>query len=117
MICDSWDVVVTPFPFTEGPNAKRRPALVLSPEAFNQCGYTLLAMITTADQSHWPGDAEIQHEKAGLKHACVVRMKLFTLDSRLIIRKVGNLADADRTRVAKSLALCLPAIKKNAPES
>lgn len=108
MICDSWDVVVTPFPFTDGPDSKRRPALVLSPEAFNQHGYTLLAMITKADQSDWPGDTEIQHEKAGLNHACVVRMKLFTLDSRLILRRLGGLAHADRTRVLNSLRGCLP---------
>lgn len=108
MICDSWDVVVTPFPFTDSPDSKRRPALVLSPEAFNQCGYTLLAMITKADQSTWAGDTEIQHEKAGLKHPCVVRMKLFTLDSRLILRKLGDLTQADRTRVLGSLDRCLP---------
>ena len=108
MTCDSWDVVVTPFPFTDGPDAKRRPALVLSPEAFNRHGYTLLAMITTADQSHWSGDAEIDHEKAGLKHRCVVRMKLFTLDTRLILRKVGELAGDDRGRVRESLTACLP---------
>ena len=108
MICDFWDVVVTAFPFTDGPDTKRRPALVLSPEAFNRFGYTLLAMITTADRSAWSGDTEIQHEKAGLKHACVVRMKLFTLDTRLILRKVGNLAGADRARVLDSLDCCLP---------
>jgi mRNA interferase MazF len=108
MTCDSWDVVVTPFPFTDSPDSKRRPALVLSPEPFNHAGYTLLAMITTADQSAWAGDTKIQHEKAGLKHPCVVRMKLFTLDSRLILRKVGDLAPADRTRVLDSLDRCLP---------
>ena len=65
-------------------------------------------MITTADHSDWPGDTEIQHEHAGLKHACVVRLKLFTLDSRLVLRKIGDIAQADRTRVLESLYCCLP---------
>lgn len=108
MTFDTWDIVVTPFPFTDGPNAKRRPALVLSPQAFNRHGYAVLAMITTAEGSQWPSDAAIDHEKAGLKHPCVVRMKLFTLDTRLILRKLGELAGNDRSRVRNSLASCLP---------
>jgi mRNA interferase MazF len=35
MTCDTWDVVVVPFPFTDSPASKRRPALVLSLRAFN----------------------------------------------------------------------------------
>ena len=108
MICDSWDVVVTPVPFTDGPASKRRPALVLSPEGFNRYGYTILAMITKADRSQWPSDTEIKHETAGLKHSCVVRMKVFTLDTRLILRRVGQLAQSDRTRVLDALDCCLP---------
>ena len=60
MICDPWDVVVVPFPFTEKAGAKRRPALVLSPRPFNENGHTLLAMITTQSHSPWPGDTNIK---------------------------------------------------------
>ena len=47
MICEQWDVVVVPFPFTEKPGAKRRPAVVLSKKGFNEHGHTVLLMITT----------------------------------------------------------------------
>jgi len=30
MICNQWDVVAVPFPFTDKPEAKKRPALVQS---------------------------------------------------------------------------------------
>ena len=33
--CDALDVVVVPFPFTEQPVTKRRPAVVLSASRFN----------------------------------------------------------------------------------
>lgn len=108
MICDCWDVVIVPFPFTDISGSKRRPALVLSQATFNRNGYTIMAIITTADGSNWPLDTAIQHEKAGLKHACVVRMKLFTIDNRLIIRSTGVLSDEDRSRILASLECCLP---------
>nr|VFJ55092.1 MAG: hypothetical protein BECKDK2373C_GA0170839_104637 [Candidatus Kentron sp. DK] len=40
---------------------------------------------------------------AGLPSASVVRMKLFTLDARLVIRKAGTLADGDRRAVVEAL--------------
>ncbi len=43
-----WDVVIVPFPFSNQPGAKRRPALVLSASSFNRHGQAVLAMITTA---------------------------------------------------------------------
>lgn len=60
MICDPWEVVVVPFPFTEKAGPKRWPALVLSPRAFNENGHTLLAMITTKSHFPWLGDTTIE---------------------------------------------------------
>jgi len=37
-----------------------------------------------------------------------VRMKLFTLDSRLLIGKVGRLKPADRRKVSAALATVMP---------
>ncbi|MBI4303850.1 MAG: type II toxin-antitoxin system PemK/MazF family toxin [Chloroflexi bacterium] len=110
MICDPWDVVVVPFPFTEKAGAKRRPALVLSPRPFNKNGHTLLAMITTQSHSPWPGDTNIKElSTAGLHSSCIVRLKVFTLDNRLIIRRSGCLSDRDRKNVAESVRLYLVA--------
>ena len=110
MICDPWNVVVVPFPFTDTAGAKRRPALVLSETDFNGSGSTVLAMITTSTQKPWPGDVEIRDpEAAGLKAACFVRLKIFTLDSRLLLRQIGRLEHADRERVAAEVRRCLGA--------
>lgn len=104
MICDPGDVVVVPFPFSERPGGKRRPALVLSHRHFNESGHTVLAMITTTPRSSWPGDVAIDHlEEAGLHRPCVVRLKLFTLDNRLILKRAGKLADTDRAAVERNL--------------
>ena len=102
----AFDVVVVPFPFTDRATTKRRPALVLSNEnTFNRkVGQSVLAMITSANNSNWPLDTNIQDlDAAGLSSASVVRMKLFTLDDRLIIRKAGQLNRQDRKTTAKVL--------------
>ena len=104
MIYNKWDVVVVPFPFTEGPGAKRRPALVISNMEFNRSGHTVLAMITTKGHVPWPGDTEIDdYFKAGLNLPCLVRLKLFTLDNRLLLKKIGGLGGSDSKQVKKNL--------------
>lgn len=109
MISDRWDVVLVPFPFTEGPGAKRRPALALSNPAFNRSGHTVLVMITTRGHNPWPGDTEIKdHRAAGLPLRCLVRLKLFTLDNYLILRRLGRLAASDAARVEQNFTRYLP---------
>jgi len=102
----AFDVVVVPFPFTDRTTTKRRPALVLSDASrFNkQVGQSVLAMITSASNSDWPLDINIRDlDAAGLPSASVVRMKLFTLDDKLVIRKAGVLAKQDKSAVSSVL--------------
>ncbi len=104
MTCETWDVVVVPFPFTDSPASKRRPALVLSSQAFNHgAGHSLMAQITKAKQSSWPGDFRIQNADAGLPDECIVRMKLFTMDNRLIQKRIGRLSATDQQQVRDGL--------------
>ncbi|MBI4208453.1 MAG: type II toxin-antitoxin system PemK/MazF family toxin [Deltaproteobacteria bacterium] len=104
MICEPWDVVVVPFPFTERSQTKRRPAVVLSHPEFNQNGYTILSMITTRTHAPWPGDTTLgDFQIAGLKLPCIARLKLFSLDNRLISKKIGALSSEDQQQVHASL--------------
>ncbi len=104
------DVVLVPFPFTDRSAQKRRPAVVLSQPSFQQSsGHVLLAMVTSARQSRWPLDWELQRaDAAGLPQPCVVRFKLFTLDERLILKALGALHADDRQGVSTHLAQLLP---------
>ena len=109
MVCDPWDVVIVPFPFTDGPGAKRRPALVVSPSTFNQeSGHSVMAMITSASHSRWPGDIPLDPSLLNLSKACVIRMKFFTLDNRLILRAAGKLPAGERRQVRSFLDLMAP---------
>jgi mRNA interferase MazF len=106
VICDAFDVVIVPFPFTDLPISRKRPAVVLTAqhpygEATGQC---VIAMVTVAARSAWPFDRPITDTAvAGLNRPCVIRMKLFTIDQRLILAKTGELGERDRTTVRTTL--------------
>jgi len=109
MISKAFAVVVVPFPFIDMMAAKKRPALVLSASTFNEGnGHTLLAMITTAARSRWPSDQPIEDLAAAVLRApCVVRLKLFTLESHLLDRQIGVLGANDRDAIAMRLMAML----------
>ena len=99
MTYEPFDVVVVPFPFTDSSETRRRPALVLSQNANfgHEIEHSVLAMITSRKNEPWPLDCEIKNRKqSGLTAPSVVRMKLFTLDNRFILKKIGHLSKTDQ---------------------
>ena len=105
MIFEPFDVVVVPFPFTDREAERRRPAVIVSSHEFNATHeQSVLAMITTAGGGEWPSDVAIRDwNEAGLSVPCKVRLKLFTLDDALILRRAGALSDRDAQAVRGSL--------------
>lgn len=103
------DVVVVPFPFSDREPSKRRPALVCSAAAFNDHSqHLVLAMITTASHTKWPGDVAIRDLKpTGLPVPSIVRWKLFTLDATLVLRRAGALSVRDRATCRKRQPIAL----------
>ncbi|MBS0271440.1 MAG: type II toxin-antitoxin system PemK/MazF family toxin [Proteobacteria bacterium] len=105
-IFKSYSIVAVPFPFTDKDYTKKRPALVVSQEEYQKyTHHCVLAMITSAKQSHWKMDITIQDiEVAGLPGLSVIRPKLFTLDERLILRGLGELSNRDKEIVKNTLS-------------
>ena len=67
-------------------------------------GHSVMAMITSAKHSDWPLDTSIEDlTAAGLPAPSIIRLKLFTLDNRLILAKLGKLASADQIVVEQRL--------------
>lgn len=108
---ERFDVVKVPFPFTDRQASKTRPALILSGSTFNKpAGHSVLAMITSVRHTPWPLDVSLQNlTSSGLPVPSLVRMKLFTLDHRLIISRLGCLDAADAQRVTTALTALLSA--------
>lgn len=106
-----FSIVVVPFPFTDKETAKKRPALVISNiEHQKETNHITLLMITSAKNSSWDSDYLISSlEKTGLTSSSIVRQKLFTIDSRLVIKSAGELSLKDKKEILKKLSrhLCL----------
>ena len=110
MTFEQWDVVVVPFPFADRDATRRRPALVVSraDPLGTVVGHHVLAMITSAVHRRWPLDVPIDDlAVAGLPAPSVVRMKLFTLDERMIERRAGALGSQDADTVVSALSRLL----------
>ena len=106
MIFKAFDVIAVPFPFTDRDATKRRPALVISNELFNeQHDQLVLAMITTTTNNVWPSDVSLTNwQEAGLKVACHFRLKLFTLDQKMVLKTIGHLSSQDIKSIQVILA-------------
>ena len=105
-----WDVVVVPFPYSDHPDEKVRPAVVLSPPTHTRAtGVCSLVMITSAQNPRWEGDVLVTNLRAtGLPVPSVVRpAKVMSLNTSRIVRRIGSLPKADRESVKSSMQLFL----------
>ena len=85
------DIVLVSFPFTDLSSSKRRPALVVSPDSFNQTMQdVVLAAITTqgVDDSLFTIDQDDCIDGILPKRSVVKPAKLFTMHSTLVLKKI-----------------------------
>lgn len=102
MIYKSFDIVIVPFPFVDSLQTKIRPALVMSDVEFNKEGSVILVMISSALHQPRHHDHIITDlVSTNLPSASLIRMKLFTLDNRLIHKKIGQLGKIDQAAFKK----------------
>jgi len=100
-----YTIVVVPFPFTDKAQTKKRPAIVLSSLLHQEeSQHITLLMITSAKNSGWKSDYLLRDLKeTGLSVSSIVRQKIFTIDSRLVLRSIGCLSAHDKSAVIKAL--------------
>jgi mRNA interferase MazF len=106
VIYEPFTVVTVPFPFGDREATKRRPALVLSRrQDQSETGHITLMMITNAAQNRWSNDHKIKHlTQCGLNKSSIIRQKIFTVASTLVIRKIGSLHAADKKEMIKLIS-------------
>ena len=101
-----WDIVLVPFPFTDLTSTKRRPALVVSPEASNHTGSDLVIAFLTSQIHAAPrtGDYRLQSwREASLPQPTMLRMKFATVAPAIVLKTLGRVAEADRTAIRDAL--------------
>ena len=107
--CESGDVVLVRFPFTDLTSTKKRPALVLSDATYSRrYGDVVVLALTSQDQqesslalAHW--------QAAGLLKATWAKPVVGTISGSLIERQLGRLDQRDAPPVRAALAMLLAA--------
>jgi mRNA interferase MazF len=92
------DVVLVPFPFTDQSGIKKRPAVVVSSARYHADRRDLVIMAITSQLRRHPSLGEFtvaEWKKAGLVAPSAVKPVLTTIEKRLVLRKLGQLQQAD----------------------
>ena len=100
-----WDIVLVPFPFTDLSSTKKRPALVVSPDAYNAGEDLVLAFLTSnLGNPKQVGDLELTYWKeSGLPLPTKLRMKFATVSQAIILKRLGEISQQERSRISKQL--------------
>lgn len=87
------DIVSVDFPFSDGTETKRRPALVLSGESIHSTGDLLLMQITSKSRKDGMNVLLEDHDlSTPLPLKSFLRLhKVFSLDKNLAIKKLSHL--------------------------
>jgi len=101
------DVILVDIAFSGATGRKRRPAVVISTDAFNNAGIKLIVAAITSNISppFRPGDTLLNDWSAtGLLKASAVRGVMATVDKVDVIRKLGTLSAGDFAKVEQGIA-------------
>jgi len=104
------DLVLVPFPFSDQSAVKRRPAVVISSDAYHRARPDLLIMAVTSQQSLrlLVGEVEVQDWKsAGLLKPSIIKPVITTLDPALVLKKLGKLTATDQSVLRQALSKIL----------
>ncbi len=98
------DLVLVPFPFTDQSATKRRPAVVVSSDAYHRERPDLIILaVTSQAQPHAAlGEAAVaKWKEAGLLRPSVLKPVIATLERGLVLRKLGRLEEEDCAALRK----------------
>ncbi|MCL4471743.1 MAG: type II toxin-antitoxin system PemK/MazF family toxin [Sulfuricella sp.] len=104
------DVVLVPFPFTDQSAAKKRPAVVISSDAYHQGRPDLIIMAITSQvkPAQTVGEAIVQDwQGAGLLKPSAIKPVITTIERGLIINKLGQLKEDDRAALRRAIGQIL----------
>lgn len=93
------DIILVPFPFTDQTTSKKRPAAVISSDAYNNDRPDIILMAVTSQMRHLgkTGDAEVKDwQEAGLLKPSLIKPILTTIEKNLVLNKLGSLSVKDR---------------------
>ncbi len=101
------ELILVPFPFTDQSATKKRPAVIVSNQAYHDSHRDLIIMAITS-QIRQPlslGEGLIvDWNKSGLLKSSVFKPVFTTIEHNLVIKKMGTLSAADLNTLRQILA-------------
>lgn len=106
MNCKNWEIVYIKFPFTDLSNYKLRPALIISNSEYNKKDNVILIWIFW---NEWIKEFSMNIEEDDLKSWKMLKISflrfqnIFTLDKKLIERKIGEIKKKKLNKVIEKI--------------
>lgn len=100
------DVVLVPFPFSDQTAKKKRPAVVISSDRYNEVSIDIIIMAITSQTERISdiGECKIQDwQRAGLLKPSAVKSAVTTIEKRLVLKKMGSLSPNDFSSLNQAL--------------
>lgn len=104
------EVVLVPFPFTDQSGVKKRPAVIVSSNAYNANRRDLVIMAITSQVRTPPGFGEALVNDwlaAGLIKPSVLKPVFTTIEQTLVVRTMGTLSANDLRALREVVALVI----------
>jgi len=102
-------LVLVPFPFTDLSGTKQRPALVVSPDWFNQSYKDIVLTAVTASVSMPQDFSEVALVQKDLsvgnlpKDSVIKTTKLFTCEASMVVKEIAKVKQEKLTQVLEIL--------------
>jgi len=97
-IYNKGDIVLVPFPFSDQTTTKKRPAVIISSNRYNNTSpdIVIMAITTKTDKTLTLGECLIENwQGAGLLKPSVLKPAISTIEQTLVLKKLGRLSQKD----------------------
>ena len=100
------DILLVPFPFSDQTATKKRPAVVVSSNMYNDGSNDIVIMAVTSRIEKPVGIGECligDWEVAGLLMPSAIKAAISTIEQKLVLKKLGGLSLVDMSTMENAL--------------
>lgn len=100
------DIVLVPFPFSDQSTSKKRPAVIISSDRYNELSADCVIMAITSQTGKTIGMGECllnDWRDAGLLKPSAIKPAISSIEKTLILKKLGRLSSMDYRLMEEAL--------------
>lgn len=104
--CKRGDIVLVPFPFSDQSTSKKRPAVIISSDTYNELSADCVIMAITSQTRKTIGMGECllnDWRDAGLLKPSAIKPAISSIEKTLILKKLGRLSSMDYRLMEEAL--------------